>query len=91
VPGRVYGAPRLTAEIRHHGEKWIRKRVARLMRAGSIEEIHRRRRGKHGRRSGSTATAPGLVEGDFTATRPNQLWVADISYCGPERGLSTWR
>ncbi|GAA4758748.1 hypothetical protein GCM10023328_47750 [Modestobacter marinus] len=54
------------------------------MRLGSIEGVHRRRRGKYGRRAVSTATAPDPVERNFTAARPNQLWVADISY------LRTW-
>jgi putative transposase len=77
---RVYGARRLTVEVRDRGHAWNRKRVARLMRAGGIEGVHRRRRGKYGRRALSTATAPDLVERNFTAAAPNQLWVADISY-----------
>ena len=81
---RVYGARRLTAEVRDRGHDWNRKRVARLMRTGGIEGIHRRRRGRYGRRTTSTATAPDLVARDFTAAAPNQLWVADISY------LRTW-
>ncbi len=81
---RVYGARRLTAEIRDRGQRWNRKRVARLMRIGGIEGIHRRRRGKYGRRTASTATAADLVERNFTAPAPDQLWVADITY------LRTW-
>jgi putative transposase len=81
---QVYGARRLTAEIRDRGHRWNRKRVARLMRIGGIEGIHRRRRGKYGRRTASTATAADLVERDFTAPAPDQLWVADITY------LRTW-
>jgi putative transposase len=81
---RVYGVRRLTAEIRHRGHRWNRKRVARLMRAGGIEGMHRRRRGKYGRRSVSTATAADLVERNFTAPAPDQLWVADITH------LRTW-
>jgi putative transposase len=77
---RIYGARRLTAEVRDRGHAWNRKRVARLMRLGAIEGVHRRRRGKYGRRSISTATAPDRVERNFTADAPNQLWVADISY-----------
>lgn len=77
---RVYGARRLTAEIRERGHTWNRKRVARLMRIGGIEGIHRRRRGKYGRRTASTATADDLVERNFTAPAPDQLWVADITY-----------
>jgi putative transposase len=77
---RTYGARRLTAEVRDRGHAWNRKRVARLMRLGAIEGVHRRRRGKYGRRSLSTATAPDRVERNFTAADPNQLWVADITY-----------
>ena len=54
------------------------------MRLAAIEGVLRRRRGKYGRRSVSTATAPDLVERNFTAVAPDQLWVADISY------LRTW-
>jgi putative transposase len=50
------------------------------MRLGAIEGVHRRRSGKYGRPSMSTATAPDRVERNFAATAPNQLWVADISY-----------
>ncbi len=77
---RVYGARRLTAEVRDRGHTWNRKRVARLMRLAGIEGAHRRRRGKYGRRANSTATAPDRVERHFTAAAPNRLWVADISY-----------
>src|SRR4051794_10556899 len=54
--------------------------MARLMRAGAIRGAHCRRRGKYSRRASSTATAPDRVERNFTATAPNELWVADISY-----------
>lgn len=81
---RVYGARRLTAEVRHRGHRWNRKQVARLMRLGAMQGADRRRRGKYARRSASTATAPDLVNRDFTATAPNCLWVADITY------LRTW-
>jgi putative transposase len=50
------------------------------MRIGAIEGVHRRRRGKYGKKTGSTATAPDLVNREFTATGPDQLWVADITY-----------
>ncbi|MGY1846816.1 IS3 family transposase [Blastococcus sp. SYSU DS1021] len=56
---RVYGVRRLTAEVRHRGHRWNRNRVARLMRAGGMEGVHRRWRGKCRRLSGSTATAHG--------------------------------
>ena len=77
---RTYGARRLTAEIVDRGRPWNRKRVARLMRLGAIEGVHRRRRGKYGRRAASTATAPDLVQRQFLASGLDQLWVADITY-----------
>lgn len=33
----------------------------------------------------TTPRPPDLVDRDFTATRPNQLWVADLTY------IATWR
>ncbi|KUG56711.1 hypothetical protein AVL61_06575 [Kocuria rosea subsp. polaris] len=54
------------------------------MRLSGIEGAHQRRRGKYGKRSASTATAPDLVERQSTAGAPNKLWVADIKY------LQTW-
>ncbi|MGC4790232.1 IS3 family transposase [Micromonospora sp. DT178] len=80
----VYGARRLTAELHERGHRWNRKAVARLMRLAGIEGAHRRWRGKPRRKAASTATAPDLVQRQFTASAPNRLWVADISY------LRTW-
>jgi hypothetical protein len=48
------------------------------MRLGLIEGVHRRRHGKYGRRTISTATARDRVERNFTAAAPNQLRVADM-------------
>jgi transposase InsO family protein len=84
---RSYGARRLTAEIRDRnfdGPAWNRKRVARLMRLAGIEGIHRRRQGRKRTRLRTGMLAPDLVGRRFTAARPDQLWVADISY------LRTW-
>jgi putative transposase len=80
----VYGARRLTAELHDRGHRFNRKAVARLMRLAGIEGAHRRRRGKPRRGKAATATAPDLVQRQFTADAPDRLWVADISY------LRTW-
>lgn len=81
---RTYGARRLTAEIRDRGQAWNHKKVARLMAVAGIEGIHRRRHGKKRSRIGAGSVAPDLVKRQFVAERPDQLWVADISY------LRTW-
>ena len=57
-----------------------RKRVARLMRAAGLVGCHRRTGRGLTRRDPQAAPAPDLVERAFTAQRPDQLWVADISY-----------
>jgi putative transposase len=77
---RVYGARRLTAEIRDRGHDWARKRVARLMSVAGIEGAHRRRRGKRARASDCPAPAPDRVGRQFTVAEPDRLWVGDITY-----------
>jgi putative transposase len=57
-----------------------RKRVARLMRAGSLQGVSRRRRPRTTVRAVGVQPAPNLVERDFTTTGPDRLWVADITY-----------
>jgi putative transposase len=79
---RIYGAPRVHAELTlGDGVAVGRKRVARLMRELEIQGVSRRR----GRVQTTTpdpkaSSAPDLVQRDFTASRPDQTWVADITY-----------
>ena len=81
----TYGMPRIHAELRFSGTRCSRKRVARLMRAAGLEGVHRRRFVRTTVRDRDTASAPDLVNRSFSATRPNELWVADITY------LPTWQ
>jgi putative transposase len=75
----TYGVPRVHAELRAEGIFVGRKRVARLMKAAKLEGVSRRR--KHRRVSGTKEQlAPDLVDRNFVATAPNQIWVADITY-----------
>lgn len=76
----TYGAPRVHAELLARGRRVGRKRVARLMAREGLAGVSRRRgyattvkgRDRHG--------IADLVERDFTAQAPNELWVADITY-----------
>ena len=56
------------------------KRVARLMRAAHLVGVHRRRTFHTTQRGADESPAADLVKRDFTASMPNQLWVADITY-----------
>jgi len=76
----TYGAPRIHQDlVQEEGLAVSKKRVARLMRAAGICGVSRRRGIKTTRRSAAQA-APDLVERDFSASRPDELWVADITF-----------
>jgi putative transposase len=79
----TYGAPRIHAELKANGSHVGKKRVARLMRQAGVAGVSRRRFVTTTVRDGARQ-APDLVERDFTADRPNLLWVADITY------IPTW-
>ncbi len=73
----TYGAPRILGQMRLRGHMIGKHRVARLMRRADLIGVHGRKKGK--RRKVDAAPAPDLLQRDFTAERPNQRWVADIS------------
>ena len=83
----TYGAPRVHAELRAEGQAVGRKRIARLMRAAGIVGVSRRRAVITTRRDRDARPAPDLVDRNFTAERPNQLWVADITYIPTATGF----
>jgi putative transposase len=76
-----YGAPRIHAELRAEGHTLSRKRVARLMRRHGIRARAPRRYrvcttdSKH-----SLPVAANLLDQNFVANRPDQVWLADITY-----------
>jgi putative transposase len=77
---QTYGAPRVHAELRARGEQHGCKRIARLMRNAGLVGASHRRGATTTRRDTDARPAPDLVDRKFTASRPNQLWVADITY-----------
>ena len=79
-----YGVPRVYRELRENGVVVGRDRVARLMRQTGIQGLSRRRFVTTTRRDDTARPAPDLVERNFAADGPNQLWVADITY------IPTW-
>ena len=76
----TYGAPRILADLRECGERVSQKRVTRLMRAAGLVGVSRRRGTRTTVRGPVADDAPDLVRRNFTATAPDQLWVADITY-----------
>ena len=83
----TYGAPRLHAELAADGVSVGKKRVARLMRAASLVGISPRKWTTTTVRDASSRPSDDLVKRDFTATGPDQLWVADITYVPTSTGF----
>jgi putative transposase len=84
----AYGYRRVWRALTRQGEDPGRDRVARLMRAAGIAGA--KRRGKPWRTTKADPQAhrrPDLVNRDFTAEAPNELWVADLSYLRCWEGL----
>jgi putative transposase len=78
----AYGYRRMWKVLRRAGEQLPRCRVQRLMRAHGI--VGAKRRGKP---DPDAQRRPDLVQRDFAASGPNELWVADISYLRCWEGL----
>jgi putative transposase len=76
----TYGSPRIHAELQEAGEKVSRKRIARLMKEEGLEGASRRPWTTTTSRGTNARPAPDLVDRNFVAEGPNQLWVADITY-----------
>ena len=76
----TYGCPRIQAELQAAGERVSRKRVARLMRDLGIQGVTRRRfKTATTKKDAKARPAPDLVNRNFSADGPDQLWVADIT------------
>ena len=80
VSDETYGVPRIHAELQDEGERVGRHRISRLMRGSGLVGVTRRRKWRTTKRDKDARPAPDLVQRDFAAEGPDQLWVADITY-----------
>ena len=86
---KVYGAHKLWKAARRAGHDIGRDQVARLMRELCIEGVSRRRKKVFTtRQDPDAARAPDLVNRDFTADRPDALWVTDLTYVPTRSGMA---
>lgn len=77
----TYGAPRIHASLTAAGCRVGRKRVARLLRCAGLQGRGQRRRVPRTTITDpASAVAPNHVARQFVASRPNALWVGDITY-----------
>jgi putative transposase len=82
---QVYGAHKVWKQMGREGLHEARCRVRRLMRALGLRGVVRGRAWTSTTQADPTAERPAdLVQRQFVATRPNQLWVSDFTY------VATW-
>ena len=82
----TYGSPRMTRELCDSGLSVGRRRVARLMRDNGLRARQKRRFKRTTDSHHGWPIAPNRLDQDFTATRPDKKWGADISYVWTREG-----
>ena len=82
---RVYGVRKVWRQLNREGIEVARCTVARLMRDLGLQGAIRGRKFKTTIPDDAAILPPDLLDRDFTASRPNELWVADLTY------VATWR
>lgn len=82
---RVYGAKKVWKVLRREGHAVARCTVARVMKAMGMCGVVRGCRVRITIPDLRAKRPQDLVRRNFTATRPNQLWVSDFTY------VTTWR
>ena len=83
--GGLYGVLKVYHQLRREnilvgGTRIARCTVARVMREHGLKGVRRHRRVRTTIPDPAADRAPDLVKRDFTAIRPNQLWVVDFTY-----------
>ncbi len=81
---RVYGVHKIWKQLRRQGEPIGRDQVGRLMGELGLEGVRRGKKPKTTKADPAAVRPPDLVDRDFSASRPNQLWVTDFTY------VATW-
>jgi putative transposase len=83
---QTYGYPRIHAELRREGQVVGKHRIARLMTRMGLKTRCRRRSRVTTQANPRWTPAPNLLAQDFSATRPNQKWLVDITYLATREG-----
>ena len=82
---QVYGADKVWRQLNREGIAVARCTVERLMREQGLQGVRRGKRVRTTVPDATSACPRDLVNRQFKAERPNQLWVSDFTY------VSTWQ
>ena len=80
------GSPRLSRRLKLHGHTAGRHQVAQSLRRQGLRARGARKYKATTNSKHSLPVAPNLLEQDFSADRPNQKWVSDITYIATDEG-----
>ena len=84
----LYGARKVWHQLRREGIEVARCTVERLMGSVGLQGIRRGRSFVTTKSDPAASRPPDLVDRDFTAARPNQLWVVDFTYVATWSGMA---
>jgi transposase InsO family protein len=76
----IYGSPRIHRALKRDGVVCGRHRIARLMAKENITARSRKRFRTTTRPRRGAPAAPDLLQRQFVADRPHQVWTSDITY-----------
>lgn len=83
----TYGSQRIRHYWLRQGHSYSRHRIARLMKMARLIPVRSTRwHPQTTQQRPGARTAPNLLQQDFQAERPNQKWVADITYIDTAEG-----
>jgi putative transposase len=82
----TYGSPRITKALNKQGITCGKNHVARLMRENGIVAKTKRKYKATTNSKHNYPVAANLLNQNFSASRPNQVWVADITYVPTDEG-----
>jgi len=81
-----YGSPRIADELKDRGIECSENRVARRMQSLELRAIQARKFKVTTDSNHDKPVAEDLIQQDFTASRPNEKWVSDITYVWTDEG-----
>ena len=83
---QTYGSPRIAAQLRREGTSVNIKTVAKIMQENDIRAKTKKKFKVTTNSAKIKNAAPNLVQQDFSAVRPNQLWTSDMTYIWTREG-----
>lgn len=82
----VYGAPRILKDLLVKGIKCSKNRVARIMKKAKIKSKIKKKWKATTNSKHNLPVAPNLLNQNFAAEKPNQVWTSDITYIWTDEG-----